>query len=107
MGCGQSKEEASQPSAMEPLDSKMPFEDGSSGRPSMLQNIAGLEVEGLIQRLEKLDEERLQIQQQLNRAHNIVELADGAITEETLEAPSVRLFPCTDLGCGQTAAGWG
>jgi len=55
-----------------------------SGRLSLVttQDTASQDVEVLVRRLEKLDEERHTIQQQLNRAHNAVELGDGTISEE-------------------------
>eukprot|EP00967_Tisochrysis_lutea_P088639 scaffold125875_cov30-Tisochrysis_lutea.AAC.1 len=100
MGCAASTKEQSERSGLGQLEAKRRCEMGEqSGRMSMsLHEGIVYDPDELIKRLEKLDEERHFIQQQLNRAHNAVELADTSISEE-VDVPAVRaLLPRTDYG---------
>jgi uncharacterized protein (UPF0335 family) len=95
MGCTIGKAEESVRSAVGPASPKGRRDATNvSGRISLVtaQDTASQDVEILVRRLEKLDEERHMIQQQLNRAHNAVELGDGTISEE-LDMATVRRMP--------------
>mmetsp|Transcript_4316 Transcript_4316/g.11996 ORF Transcript_4316/g.11996 Transcript_4316/m.11996 type:complete len:782 (+) Transcript_4316:202-2547(+) len=91
MGCAASTKEQSERSGLGQLEAKRRCEMGEqSGRMSMsLHEGIVYDPDELIKRLEKLDEERHFIQQQLNRAHNAVELADTSISEE-VDVPANR-----------------